>query len=224
MKRLYRCALAALFAFAVPGVAKADGNMALFETVEYRLPSHDQLPKWRQVLEGIEQERSVYETCATSSSACPSRRVMAWQATLKSSHGISPRKQIRNINRYVNNWRYREDARNWGTSDYWATPLEFISRSGDCEDYAIMKYVSLRALGFSADSMRMIVVHDEVRNIAHAVLAVAVEDEVLILDNLTDAILGQQQIRHYRPYYSVNEAGLWTHHTANELLVESSRH
>jgi predicted transglutaminase-like cysteine proteinase len=52
-------------------------------------------------------------------------------------------------NRFLNDWRYKPDDQNYGQRDYWATPLEFLRRSGDCEDYAIAKYVTLRELGFA---------------------------------------------------------------------------
>ena len=48
---------------------------------------------------------------------------------------------------------YLEDLANYGLPDYWATPLQFLDRDGDCEDYAIAKFVSLRELGFAADEL-----------------------------------------------------------------------
>ena len=101
--------------------------------------------------------------------------------------------QLDTVNRFLNGWRYREDAANYGRRDYWASPLEFFLRSGDCEDYAIAKYVTLRQLGFAAEQLRLVVVHDVVRDLAHAVLAVYLDDQVYILDNLTRAVLPQER-------------------------------
>ena len=136
---------------------------------------------------------------------------MAWQALVKSLRGAPERDQILAVNRFVNKWRYKTDAQNFGQSDYWATPIEFLRRSGDCEDYAITKYVTLRQLGVPADRMRMVVVQDVLRDIAHAVLAVKTSDGVVILDNLTNAVLPQERVSQYVPYYSVNEAARWAH-------------
>ena len=97
--------------------------------------------------------------------------------------------------------------------DYWATPLEFLDRSGDCEDYAIIKYVSLKALGFPVEKMRIVVVQDVVRNIAHAVLAVYIDDDILIMDSLVEGILSQKFVTSYSPRYSVNEKTRWAHIT-----------
>jgi predicted transglutaminase-like cysteine proteinase len=46
------------------------------------------------------------------------------------------------------------------------------SGAGDCEDYAIVKYVVLRELGITADDPHLIVVQDKKRETGHAVVAV----------------------------------------------------
>ncbi|MEZ5826210.1 MAG: transglutaminase-like cysteine peptidase [Geminicoccaceae bacterium] len=185
--------------------------VALFGTAELRAESHAALPKWRDVLDKIEAERGIYEACGKDAGKCPTKGVMAWQALLKGLKGEEPRVQVNKINRFVNQWRYRTDDDNFGKSDYWASPLEFIKRSGDCEDYAITKYVSLRSVGFPAERLRMVVVQDTLRDLAHAVLAVYLDDETVILDNLTNAVLPHDRIFQYVPYYSVNETTRWAH-------------
>jgi predicted transglutaminase-like cysteine proteinase len=163
------------------------------------------------VLLGIAAEAAAVEACARDAGACPSRGAAAWAALLRGIAGEPRLRQVREINRFVNGWEYRTDADNYGRSDYWATPFEFFRRSGDCEDYAIAKYRSLRLLGLPADQLRMVVVQDVIRDLPHAVLAVYLEDEVYILDNLTDAVLPQARVGHYVPYYSVNEVTRWAH-------------
>jgi predicted transglutaminase-like cysteine proteinase len=147
---------------------------------------------------------------------------MAWQAMLQGQVGRAPIDQLQAVNRFLNDWRYKADAENYGQRDYWATPLEFLRRSGDCEDYAITKYVSLRQLGFAAERLRLVVVRDVLRDLAHAVLAVYVEDQVFILDNLTRAILPQEQVTQYVPYYSINETTRWAHVPPAETLLSSA--
>ena len=181
----------------------------LFGTVEFRAESLAALPQWQRVLERIEEERPFYRACAAAD--CPSRGVMAWQALKRSQQGGRPRDQLRAVNRFVNNWEYKDDAHNYGRRDHWASPLEFLRRSGDCEDYAITKYVTLRHLGYGPERLRLVVVHDVLRDVAHAVLAVYLDDEVYILDNLTSAVLPQDRITQYVPYYSVNEQARWAH-------------
>jgi predicted transglutaminase-like cysteine proteinase len=216
-------ALAAAAATALPAGAALAAPSALFGTAEFRAESHAALPQWGQVLRGIAAEAAAVDACARDAEACPSRGAAAWAALLRGVAGEPRLRQVREINRFINGWEYRTDAENYGRSDYWATPFEFFRRSGDFEDYAIAKYRSLRLLGWPADRLRMVVVQDVIRDLPHAVLAVYLEDEVYILDNLTDAVLPQARVGHYVPYYSVNEVTRWAHTPPDALVVTSSR-
>ena len=100
---------------------------------------------------------------------------------------------------------------------YWAIPAEFLKKSGDCEDYAIVKYFTLKELGIPAENMRIVVVRDTLRNLAHAVLAVYLNGDAYILDNLSNTVLSHSRIRQYSPQYSVNESGRWAHLKGRKL-------
>jgi predicted transglutaminase-like cysteine proteinase len=209
-------------ATAMPGRA-AFATPPLFGTVEFRAESLAALPQWQRVLERIEEERPTYRACDDAADDCPSRGVMAWRALERGQRGAVPHDQLRAVNRFVNNWEYKDDAHNYGRRDYWASPLEFLRRSGDCEDYAITKYVTLRGLGYAPERLRLVVVHDVLRDVAHAVLAVYLDDEVYILDNLTNAVLPQHRVTQYVPYYSTNEEARWAHVAPLTPMVASSR-
>jgi predicted transglutaminase-like cysteine proteinase len=202
--------------------AAAAAPAPLFGTVEFRAESLAALPQWQRALGQIEQERATYRSCWYADQSCPSRGAMAWQAMLKAQLGRPPFHQIQAINRFLNDWRYRSDQQNYGRRDYWATPLEFLARSGDCEDYAIIKYVSLRQLGFGADQLRMVVLNDVSRGLAHAVLAVYFDQQVYILDNLSRAVLPQEQVSQYVPYYSINETTRWAHVAPADQLISAA--
>ncbi|MEZ5862431.1 MAG: transglutaminase-like cysteine peptidase, partial [Geminicoccaceae bacterium] len=88
-------------------------------------------------------------------------------------------------------------------------------------DYAITKYVSLRQLGVPAGRLRLVVVQDELRQLAHAVLAVYLDDTAVILDNLTNAVLPHERVAHYAPYYSVNETARWAHVESSRLMLSA---
>jgi predicted transglutaminase-like cysteine proteinase len=199
----------------------AGSDDALFGRRGFRTDSLEALPAWRGVLARVESERPQWRAC-DGEGACPSRGAMAWRTMLEGLAGETPERQLREVNRFANSWAYRSDREVWGRSDYWATPLEFLRRSGDCEDYAILKYVSLRELGFPAERMRLAVVQDRLRGLVHAVLAVRLAGETLILDNLGDAILPDRRLVHYEPYYSANETSRWAHVGANALVVSSA--
>jgi len=213
--------LAALLTW-MPSVGNADGFPPLFNTVEYRSESLAALPQWQRVLGEIEQESSIYRDCDHAHGPCEPRVLLAWQAMIKSQRGEEPMSQLRAVNRFVNRWEARTDQDNYEKLDYWASPLTFLKRSGDCEDYAIAKYASLRQLGFAPEQLRLVVVRDVLRDVAHAVLAVHVETDVLILDNLFQAVLQQQMVSQYLPYYSVNEAARFSHLPPDSVQMASS--
>lgn len=214
-------AVAALTALLAMAPSAAAAPPSLFGTAEFRAGSLDALPKWQQALRRIDREQATYRACARASDACPSRAAIAWQSVVRSQMNRPPIEQLQAVNQFLNGWRYKSDDQNYGRRDYWATPLEFLLHSGDCEDYAIVKYVTLRQLGFTPEQLRLVVVRDVLRDLAHAVLAVYLDDEVYILDNLTKAVLSQERVGQYVPYYSVNETTRWAHMPPAETLVSS---
>lgn len=115
------------------------------------------------------------------------------------------------VNRYINRVAYRDDQVNWGQRDYWATPREFFGRGGDCEDYAIAKYQSLKALGLPVEELRLLILWDSKRGIAHAVLAVGPPGRELVLDNVHSVIYPLSALPHYRVHYSLNDEMVMSH-------------
>lgn len=187
---------------------------SLFNTIEQRTDSLNDLPQWQRVLSKIGREQASYYACAQDVRQCGSRAVRAWLEMIEKLRGADQAEQLHVANRFINQWHYRTDSKNYGTSDYWASPNEFFKRSGDCEDYAIAKYVTLRLMGYSADQLRMVVVNDLRRDVPHAVLAAYVDGRIFILDNLTNQVRAQSKVAEYVPYYSVNEKARWTHAAA----------
>jgi predicted transglutaminase-like cysteine proteinase len=125
--------------------------------------------------------------------------------------GQTPRAQIEAVNAVMNRARYITDQVNWGMSDYWATPAEFFWKDGDCEDFAIAKFMSLRALGFPNDTLRIVVVQDLNLKTPHAVLAVHLEQGWLLLDNQVSQVVELRRVHHYQPIFSLNETSWWLH-------------
>jgi predicted transglutaminase-like cysteine proteinase len=194
--------LAVLFG-ATAAATAATARPGLFGTEEIHSIELNAFPKWREALTRFENElRSCAET------AC---RIDEWKRLIASLRGWDAMTRLARLNEAVNGRNYVEDADNWQQLDYWATPLQFLARSGDCEDFAIAKYLALRALGTAADDMRIVIVRDRRRGTEHAVLAVYVEGQALILDNLGDEVIVAESVRGYEPIYSINERGWWLH-------------
>ncbi|MBW6391337.1 MAG: transglutaminase-like cysteine peptidase [Halomonas sp.] len=125
--------------------------------------------------------------------------------------------QLREVNEFFNRRvRWLEDTQIWGAEDFWATPLETMGkRQGDCEDYSIAKYVTLKELGVPGSRLRMIYVRARIGRSqivqAHMVLGYyEVPTAVpLILDNLVPSITPATQRTDLDPVFSFNSEGLW---------------
>ena len=134
-----------------------------------------------------------------------------WLAFLDTLRDLSGPEQLTAVNRYANTRDYVLDIDNYGLEDYWAVPREFLYNNGDCEDYAITKLFSLRWLGYPVDAMRIVVLQDTNLRIPHAVLAVAAQNDIVILDNQIQQVISHRDIVHYAPVYSINEQHWWIH-------------
>ncbi len=120
--------------------------------------------------------------------------------------------QLIEVNRFFNQFQYREDQSQWGVKDYWATPEEFLStQQGDCEDFVIAKYFSLRKLGVPDERLYLTYVKALKQNVAHMVLSYfeTPGSIPLILDNYNPAILKGDQRIDLLPVYSFNAQSLF---------------
>lgn len=115
------------------------------------------------------------------------------------------------VNTEINRIPYVNDINLYGKTDYWATPVEFVTKGGDCEDFAITKYVMLRALGVPEERLRIVILQDMQKNIPHAVLVVYTENGPVVLDNQIKTATPVERISHYKPIFSINRDAWWLH-------------
>ncbi|TNE94283.1 MAG: sulfate adenylyltransferase [Gammaproteobacteria bacterium] len=129
--------------------------------------------------------------------------------------------QLRVVNNFFNEARFVNDIDLWHKSDYWATPLEFLAKdAGDCEDFSIAKYFTLKEMGLDISKLRITYVKATLLNQAHMVLAYYETPTAvpLILDNINKRILPASERSDLRPIYSFNADSLWLARTRNEQL------
>jgi predicted transglutaminase-like cysteine proteinase len=131
------------------------------------------------------------------------------------------RARVAEINRAINlAIRPMEDLAQWGEVDVWSSPLvTFNTGAGDCEDYAIAKYVALQMAGISAEDLRIVVVLD-VNGEGHAVASVRLDGHWLILDNQLMAMVEDVNAGTYRPRFAINESGVMKY-SDTPLLVSA---
>jgi predicted transglutaminase-like cysteine proteinase len=135
--------------------------------------------------------------------------------------GLAPVVQLQAVNTRVNRVPARDDRANYGVDDYWATPQEFFRNGGDCEDYAIAKYAVLERLGWPRARMWVVVLRETVISPVHAVLMVEHDGSLWTLDNLGDRVFEHGRIGYYRPAYSLNRFGIWSHGVASPALADN---
>jgi predicted transglutaminase-like cysteine proteinase len=140
-------------------------------------------------------------------------RIEAWNQMLQSEAKQPELEQLRAVNSFFNQQlSFQDDTRIWQQIDYWATPLEsLIKGAGDCEDYALDKYFSLRNLGVPSEKLRITYVKALTRNQAHMVLTFYASSsaEPWVLDNLIDDIRPASQRKDLLPVYAFNAEGLY---------------
>jgi len=183
----------------------------LFGTAELHSSNLKMFPKWRGMLQLFKKELS---SCGPDQ--C---KKAEWQGIVDGLRGKDVMTQLRAINTEMNKRPYISDQVNWNLPDYWATPLQFLQKGGDCEDFAIAKYMALRDLGVPVDDMRIVVLNDLNLRIAHAVLAVYVTADPYILDNQISKVVPASSIHHYQPVYSINETGWWLYRDGGPMRL-----
>lgn len=144
------------------------------------------------------------------------KRVELWDNMLQSSKDKKILQQLKNVNDFFNKIKYKTDPAHWRKKDYWATPFEFMGTgAGDCEDYAIAKYFSLRKLGVPEHKLRITyVIYKKKRSKyeeAHMVLTYYHKptSTPIVLDNINKKLKLASKRDDLKPVYSFNASGLW---------------
>jgi predicted transglutaminase-like cysteine proteinase len=183
--------------------------IGLFGYQEIQKQDLSLFPQWLSVLERHLLNVSAASSCqSTQFNQC---HLKQWQAFLKSIKHLPAMSQIKLVNKYANQKEYILDIENYAVADFWATAKEFLVNSGDCEDYAIIKMLSMKWLGYDVNSMRVVVVQDTNLRVAHAVMAIKNNNDIYILDNQIEEVISHMDIFHYVPVYSINEDNWWMH-------------
>jgi predicted transglutaminase-like cysteine proteinase len=140
-------------------------------------------------------------------------RLTAWEDLIRQDRSKADREKLEKVNRFFNSKiRFANDIDVWGIKDYWATPIEFLCKAaGDCEDFAIAKYFTLKAMGVDDEKLRITYVKAIQYNIHHMVLTYYSEPEAepLVLDNLVDSISPASKRTDLMPIFGFNGSGLW---------------
>jgi len=181
-----------------------------FGLLTFRAPEGMLWVKWRKLEDEIRADERVISDCRADPDQCSSPAALRFLSLVGSARDLPMRVKIATINRSVNSQiRYVSDLQQHGVIDLWSAPLAtFTSGEGDCEDYAVAKYVALREAGVKPDDLRLLLVRDRAVGQDHAVLGVRHDDRWLILDNRHSLLLEQTEVRQFTPLFAINQDGV----------------
>jgi predicted transglutaminase-like cysteine proteinase len=173
--------------------------------------------KWHEIQVDLAEEEPILKECVADESKCTSAAARFVAIVMNTSQQIG-RARLEMANQQVNSAiRYKTDAEQWGVADRWSAPLStFTTGFGDCEDYAIAKYVALRQSGVPASDLRMVLGYDsrrmngqmQLQMTGHAVLAARNEGSWLVLDNLAQRPLPANDMPYYVPLFVFDTRGV----------------
>jgi predicted transglutaminase-like cysteine proteinase len=166
-------------------------------------PYIDNLPKWERIID-------FYDMANLQN---PSAEYKRWWQFIRQARQLPPVEQIEYVNKTLNQFPYKQDNWVYNRDDHWATPSEFLKNGGDCEDYAIIKYMTLRRLGFDANQMKIAVVYDVYSGTDHAYLVVNFGNQNFILDSREEETNPSAFTKRYQAHYAFNEEGIWQYPT-----------
>jgi predicted transglutaminase-like cysteine proteinase len=191
-----------------PEAAPPVGNEP-FGLFTFRAPDGMLWRQWRGLEADMTKERAVLDQCRASAEGCPAQAAQ-FLRLINAVKSKSGRARIDEANRAVNAAiRYVSDMAQFGEADRWSAPLAtFATGKGDCEDYAIAKYVALREAGFPADEMRLVLVLDRAVHQDHAVLAAHLDGHWLILDNRRSELMEDSDASSLTPLYAIDHRGV----------------
>ena len=182
------------------------------------------LEKWLSVERDVDDERLVLRMCEENRASCQSQAALQFLAIVDSGRRLEGRARLGEINRAINlNLKLMSDLALYGAEDVWSPPLAtFAIGGGDCEDYAIAKFVALQEAGVSPDDLRIVILRDDLRVEDHAVVAARLDGHWLTLDNRHMVLVEDHDVRRYRPIFLVDRDGVKAYSDAPSTF-EASR-
>jgi predicted transglutaminase-like cysteine proteinase len=158
----------------------------------------------------LDDERVQLALCDGDRVRCVSPAALRFLTIVDKARAREGRARLGEINRAINlAIRPMSDMAQHGQDDVWSSPLDtFATGAGDCEDYAIAKFIALRMAGVSPDDVRIVVFRDIIGGEDHAVTLARLNDHWLALDNRRMAMIEDANLRNVRPLYVIDERGV----------------
>jgi predicted transglutaminase-like cysteine proteinase len=196
-----------------------------FGLFAFRLSGGGLREKWLGVQRKLDDERVQLALCEADRERCASPAALRFLAIVDNAKAREGRARLGEINRAINLAIHpMSDLAQYGENDVWSSPLlTFTNGSGDCEDYAIAKFVALRRAGIPPEDLRIVIMHDTIHGEVHAVAAARLDGHWLTLDNRRMAMVEDAYVRNYRPLYVIDQYGVMQYVHAPVLAVAPNK-
>jgi predicted transglutaminase-like cysteine proteinase len=193
-----------------------------FGLVASRLSGGGLREKWLGVQTRLDDELVQIALCEGDRERCVSPAALRFLAIVDAAKAREGRARLGEINRAINlAIRPMSDLAQYGVIDLWSSPLATLTRgAGDCEDYAIAKFVALQLAGISPDDLRIVIMHDTIRGEDHAVAAARLDGRWLTLDNRRMVMVEDAQVRNYQPTFVIDRDGVKRYQEAPMPVLE----
>jgi predicted transglutaminase-like cysteine proteinase len=192
-----------------------------FGVLAFRLSGGGLREKWLGVQHKLDDEQVQLALCEGDRERCASPAALQFLAIVDNAKAREGRARLGEINRAINLAIHpMSDLAQYGEMDVWSSPLlTFTTGSGDCEDYAIAKFVALRRAGIPPEDLRIVIMRDTIYGEDHAVAAARFDGRWLTLDNRRMSMVEDASIRNYRPLYVIDQYGVMQYIDAPVLAV-----
>lgn len=179
------------------------------------------LGKWDSVSRAIEADIETIHRCESDRANCASPAALRLIAIIDSARNRDGLAKLGEVNRAINlAIRPMSDEAQHGLPDFWSSPLATLTSGlGDCEDYAIAKYVALQEAGVLQADLRLVIVHDRAFGEDHAVLAVRFDGRWRMLDNRRMIMAEDTQMRHMQPLFTIDRDGVRRFDDPNTMIA-----
>ena len=177
-------------------------SVFLFLTIIFASNNSNSFSVSKEFLKKVEKQYNIFAV----------RRVLALVKMMNRYKNADEMTKLKVVNDFFNQIPYQSDIKTWGKKDYWATRLEFLGKDrGDCEDYAIAKFFTLKQMGVSTKKMYLTYAKSRKYKVAHMVLTYfkTPKSIPLVLGNYNKKILPADKRRDLIPVYSFNGEELY---------------
>lgn len=140
-------------------------------------------------------------------------KIVRWRKDLDQLKGRSPMEQLEGVQRLINgDVAYRSDYKHWNRQDKWGFPFATLDEGGDCEDFAMLKRVSLHYLGWPEEGIYLLVGYSMMGDQpeTHAVLMATLPDGTqMILDSNEKRVKPAATDKNFKPMMALEREYLY---------------